>query len=94
MKAKSLIVIILLTLLTSCGPQPALPTEQPVVTETPLASLPSLQASPTPAPAQASREVFDFIEGWYNPHRWHSSIDYLSPSQFERADAHQIRSQA
>ena len=23
--------------------------------------------------------IFDFIEGWYNPHRQHSSIGYLSP---------------
>ena len=32
----------------------------------------------------ARRQVFDFIEGWYNPHRRHSSIDYLSPINFER----------
>ncbi len=29
--------------------------------------------------------VFDFIEGWYNPRRRHSSLDYLSPMIFERA---------
>ena len=29
-------------------------------------------------------KIFDFIEGWYNPHRRHSSIDYLSPISFER----------
>ena len=28
--------------------------------------------------------VFEFIEGWYNPHRRHSSIDYLSPVNYER----------
>ncbi len=28
--------------------------------------------------------VFDFIEGWYNPHRRHSSIGYVSPNRFER----------
>ena len=28
--------------------------------------------------------VFDFIEGWYNPQRRHSSIGYLSPAAFER----------
>ena len=28
--------------------------------------------------------VFDFIEGWYNPRRRHSAIDYCSPIQFER----------
>ena len=29
--------------------------------------------------------VFDFIEGWYNPHRRHSSLDYLSPINYERS---------
>ncbi len=29
--------------------------------------------------------VFEFIEGWYNPHRLHSSIGYRSPIQFELA---------
>jgi transposase InsO family protein len=27
----------------------------------------------------ARREIFRFIEGWYNPHRRHSSLGYLSP---------------
>ena len=31
--------------------------------------------------------VFDFIEGWYNPHRRHSALDYLSPIDYERAYA-------
>ena len=34
--------------------------------------------------AQARTEVFAFIEGWYNPRRRHSSIDYLSPIDYER----------
>jgi putative transposase len=29
--------------------------------------------------------LFDFIEGWYNPHRRHSAIGYLSPIAYERA---------
>jgi putative transposase len=33
---------------------------------------------------EARREVFQFIEGWYNPHRRHSAIDYQSPINFER----------
>lgn len=33
---------------------------------------------------QARSAVFDFIEGWYNPHRRHSALDYLSPINFER----------
>jgi putative transposase len=34
--------------------------------------------------AEASRAVFEFIEGWYNPHRRHSALDYLSPVSYER----------
>lgn len=33
---------------------------------------------------EAAQELFSFIEGWYNPHRRHSSIDYLSPANYER----------
>jgi transposase InsO family protein len=32
----------------------------------------------------AEAAVFDFIEAWYNPHRRHSALDYLSPINFER----------
>ena len=35
--------------------------------------------------AEANRALFDFIEGWYNPHRRHSSLGYLSPNDFECA---------
>jgi len=28
--------------------------------------------------------VFRYIEGWYNPHRRHSAIDYQSPINQER----------
>ena len=30
-----------------------------------------------------SLAVFDYIEGFYNPHRRHSSLDYLSPINYE-----------
>ena len=33
--------------------------------------------------AEARLEVFDFIEGFYNTHRRHSALDYLSPIQYE-----------
>lgn len=34
--------------------------------------------------AEAKRIVFEWIEGWYNPHRLHSALTYLSPIEFER----------
>ena len=35
-------------------------------------------------PADARRAIFDFIEGWYNTQRRHSSLAYESPMNFER----------
>lgn len=32
----------------------------------------------------AERGVFPFIEGWYNPHRRHSALNYLSPVEYEK----------
>jgi putative transposase len=34
--------------------------------------------------AEARMAIFEFIEGWYNPRRRHSSLGYLSPAEFER----------
>src|SRR5271166_5302877 len=34
--------------------------------------------------AEARNTVFEFIEGFYNPRRRHSSIGYLSPIDYER----------
>jgi putative transposase len=42
--------------------------------------------------AEARMKIFDFIEGWYNPHRRHSALGYRSPIQFERA--HDMRAAA
>jgi len=33
---------------------------------------------------EARLAVFQFIEGWYNPHRRHSALGYASPINFER----------
>lgn len=40
-----------------------------------------------PSREQARREVFDFIEVFYNRQRLHSSLGYLSPVDFERQSA-------
>ena len=32
---------------------------------------------------EARLSVFDFVEGWYNPHRLHSALDYQSPMSYE-----------
>lgn len=33
---------------------------------------------------EAQRAVFEFLEGWYNLHRRHSALGYLSPAEFEK----------
>lgn len=38
-----------------------------------------------PTQTEARLAVFDFIEGWYNPRRRHSALDYLPPMIFERS---------
>jgi putative transposase len=35
--------------------------------------------------AEARMAIFEFIEGWYNPHRSHSALDYQSPINYERS---------
>ena len=37
-----------------------------------------------PAVAGARREVFSFIEGFYNTRRLHSALGYKSPANFEK----------
>jgi putative transposase len=34
---------------------------------------------------EAKGAVFEWIEGWYNPHRRHSALGYRSPVNYERA---------
>jgi putative transposase len=33
---------------------------------------------------EARLAIFEFIEGWYNPHRRHSALDYESPVSYEK----------
>jgi len=35
-------------------------------------------------PREARPVIFEYIEGWYNPHRRHSALGYHSPANFER----------
>lgn len=43
-----------------------------------------LDRRPMRSQAEARMAVFDYLEGWYNPHRRHSALGYLSPVEFER----------
>lgn len=47
-----------------------------------------LERQSFPTPAEARLAVFQFIEGWYNPHRLHSALGYLSPIRYEMAHTH------
>ena len=44
-----------------------------------------LDASSRPSRAAARTAIFDFVEGWYNLHRLHSSLGYRSPADYETA---------
>ncbi|MFI6864540.1 IS3 family transposase [Streptomyces sp. NPDC050421] len=44
-----------------------------------------LGTSAWPSRATARSAIFAFIEGWYNLHRLHSSLGYLSPTEYENA---------
>lgn len=33
---------------------------------------------------EGRREVFAFIEGWYNPHQRHSALGYETPAGYDR----------
>jgi Integrase core domain len=37
-----------------------------------------------PTRADARAAVFEYIEGWYNARRRHSTLGYLSPAEYER----------
>jgi putative transposase len=42
-----------------------------------------LDRRPLRTQLEARLAVFDFLEGWYNLHRRHSALGYLSPADFE-----------
>ncbi|MET7464507.1 integrase core domain-containing protein [Nonomuraea sp. NPDC005501] len=40
-----------------------------------------------PTRAAVRSAIFEFIEGWYNLHRLHSSLGYRSPADYEAVTA-------
>jgi putative transposase len=42
-----------------------------------------LDLRPWPTRAAAHKAIFNWIEGWYNTRRRHSTLDYLSPATYE-----------
>ena len=44
-----------------------------------------LQQQPFATRLEARMAVFAWIEGWYNPHRRHSTLNYRSPINYERS---------
>jgi transposase InsO family protein len=53
-----------------------------------------LDRQPWPTLAELRRAVFNYIEGWYNTRRLHSSLGYLSPAQYEMRIHRQAVAQA
>jgi len=48
-----------------------------------------LDRRPWPTRAAAHKAIFNWIEGWYNTRRRHSTLDYLSPADYEARINHQ-----
>ena len=44
-----------------------------------------LDRRPWPTRETARSAIFEYIEGFYNPRRRHSSLGYLSPAEYERS---------
>ena len=42
-----------------------------------------IHRNPWPTRADVVQAIFDYVETWYNPHRRHGSLGYLSPVAFE-----------
>ena len=38
--------------------------------------------------SEACTAIFEYIEGWYNRQRLHSTLDYVSPAEFELSSGH------
>jgi transposase InsO family protein len=53
-----------------------------------------IDTRPWPTRAGLRAAIFDYIEGWYNTRRLHSSLGYLSPVQYEHTIRHHADPQA
>lgn len=42
-----------------------------------------IDARSWPTRAMLKKAIFEYIEGWYNTRRLHSSLGYLSPAEYE-----------
>jgi putative transposase len=42
-----------------------------------------------PTRAEARTAIFEYIEGWFNPRRRHSTLGYLSPAEYEHQHQNQ-----
>jgi len=47
-----------------------------------------IHRQPWPTHTAARQAIFEYIEGWYNTRRRHSSLGYLSPTAFEATSPH------
>ncbi|QUF08304.1 IS3 family transposase [Actinosynnema pretiosum subsp. pretiosum] len=46
---------------------------------------------PWPTRTSAHKAIFEYIEGWYNTRRLHSSLGYLSPATYEATRHHPVK---
>ena len=53
-----------------------------------------IDTRPWPTSAGLRSAILDYIEGWYNTRRLHSSLGYLSPAEYEATIHHHAGSQA
>jgi transposase InsO family protein len=49
-----------------------------------------LDRQPWPTRDRARKAIFEWIEGWYNARRRHSTLDYMSPASYEATARHPI----
>ncbi len=53
-----------------------------------------IETRPWPTVSGLRRGVFDYIEGWFNTRRRHSSLGYKSPAAFEAINRNPARQAA